>query len=234
MKWTTLMLRVRKSRELFRTFFLWNLGFYKLLGVQCLSDCWRLGKDSVSWKEVMLSLSSINCAAQHEGVWKIGGIAPPLVAPAEDGGEFPALGQRLLEVEVEITLRLTISQSVSQSVSQYVLVSGTPLGRKTRFYFFLFFCRKIALLFMLGRPLWREDGSVICSAICPWPESRRIHNHTLLSRLRLLGSLSVASYDSQGLQWKYSYPQWLLGEWAPRTHWIRRWVRPQWPSASCG
>jgi hypothetical protein len=27
-----------------------------------------------------------------------------------------------------------------------------------------------------------------------------------LSHLRLLGSLSVASYDSQGLRWKYSYP----------------------------
>jgi hypothetical protein len=27
-----------------------------------------------------------------------------------------------------------------------------------------------------------------------------------LSHLRLLGSLSVASYDLQGLRWKYSYP----------------------------
>jgi hypothetical protein len=50
----------------------------------------------------------------------------------------------------------------------------------------------------LGRSLWREDGSGICSAICQWLESRRTHNHTLLSHLRLLGSLSVASYDSQG------------------------------------
>jgi hypothetical protein len=53
-------------------------------------------------------------------------------------------------------------------------------------------------------PLWREDGSVICSAICQWSESRRTHNHTWLSHLRLLGSLSVTSYDSQGLRWKYS------------------------------
>jgi hypothetical protein len=52
--------------------------------------------------------------------------------------------------------------------------------------------------------LWREDGSVVCSAICQWSESRRTHNHTLLSHLRLLGSLSVASYDSQGWRWKYS------------------------------
>jgi hypothetical protein len=60
--------------------------------------------------------------------------------------------------------------------------------------------------FVLGRPLWREDGSVICSAICQWSESRRTHTHTLLSHLRLLASLSVASYDSQGWRWKYSYP----------------------------
>jgi hypothetical protein len=86
-----------------------------------------------------------------------------------------------------------------RSVSQYVLVSGTPLGPMTRFLF-PFFCRKIALLFVLGRPLWREDGSVICSAICQWSESRRTHNHTLLSHLRLLGSFSVASCDSQGNQ----------------------------------
>jgi hypothetical protein len=33
-------------------------------------------------------------------------------------------------------------------------------------------------------PLWREDGSVICSAITHWLESRRTHNHILLSHLR--------------------------------------------------
>jgi hypothetical protein len=87
-----------------------------------------------------------------------------------------------------------------QSFSQYVFVSETPLGPMTRF----FFCRKIALLFFLGRPLWWEDGCVICSEICQWSESPRTHNYTLLSHLRLLGSLSVASYDSQGLRWKYS------------------------------
>jgi hypothetical protein len=60
--------------------------------------------------------------------------------------------------------------------------------RAPLFYFFLLFDWKIALLFVLGRPLWREDGSVICSAICQWSESQRTHNHTLLSHLRLLGS----------------------------------------------
>jgi hypothetical protein len=81
---------------------------------------------------------------------------------------------------------------------------GHPFGAHDQISLFPFFCRKIAWLFVLGRPLWREDWSVICSAICPWSESRRTHNHTLLSHLTPLGSLSVASYDSQGLRWKYS------------------------------
>jgi hypothetical protein len=51
-----------------------------------------------------------------------------------------------------------------RSVSQYVLMSGTPLELMTRFYFSLFLCQKIALLFVLGRPIWRKDGSVIYSA----------------------------------------------------------------------
>jgi hypothetical protein len=45
-------------------------------------------------------------------------------------------------------------------------------------------------------PSLTRGRSAIYSAICQWTESRRTHNHTLLSHLRLLGSLSVASYDS--------------------------------------
>jgi hypothetical protein len=72
--------------------------------------------------------------------------------------------------------------------------------------FSLSFCQKIALLFVLGHSLWREDGSIICGAICQWSGLQRTHNHTLLPHLRILRSLSVASYDSQGLRWKYSNP----------------------------
>jgi hypothetical protein len=39
-----------------------------------------------------------------------------------------------------------------------------PFGVHDQIFIFPFFCRTIALLFILGRPLWREDGSVICSA----------------------------------------------------------------------
>jgi hypothetical protein len=79
---------------------------------------------------------------------------------------------------------------------------GHPFGIKTRFFFFLSFAGQL-----LCSSSWdelRENASVICSAICQWSESQRTHSHTLLSHLSLLDSLSVVSYDSQGLQWKYS------------------------------
>jgi hypothetical protein len=41
---------------------------------------------------------------------------------------------------------------------------GHHFGAHDQIFLFPFFCRTIALLFVLGRPLWREDGSVICSA----------------------------------------------------------------------
>jgi hypothetical protein len=40
-------------------------------------------------------------------------------------------------------------------------------------------------LVSIGRPLWREDGSAICSVITQWSESIRTRNHTLLPLLRL-------------------------------------------------
>jgi hypothetical protein len=53
----------------------------------------------------------------------------------------------------------------------------------------------MALLFVLGASLTR-------GRVSQWSESHTL----LLSHLRLLGSLSVASYDSQGLRWKYCNP----------------------------
>jgi hypothetical protein len=49
-------------------------------------------------------------------------------------------------VKVEVTLRLTFSQSVCLGV-------GHPFGAHDQIFLFPFFCRKIALLFVLGRPL---------------------------------------------------------------------------------
>jgi hypothetical protein len=89
-------------------------------------------------------------------------------------------------------------------VQSVCLGVGHPFGAHDQILLSPFFCRKIASLFVFRYPLWREDGSVNCTAICQWSESRRTHNHTLLSHLRLLGSLSVTSHESQGLRWKYS------------------------------
>jgi hypothetical protein len=97
--------------------------------------------------------------------------------------------------EVELMLWPTVSRPIRLGV-------GHP---HDQIFLFPFFCRTIALFLVLGRPLWREDGSVICSAICQWSESRRTHNHTLLSHLRLLHSFSIASYDPQGLRRKSCY-----------------------------
>jgi hypothetical protein len=58
---------------------------------------------------------------------------------------------------------------------------GHPFGARYQIFLFPFFCGRIALLLVLGRPLWREDGSVSCSATCQWPESQRTRNYTLLS-----------------------------------------------------
>jgi hypothetical protein len=82
-----------------------------------------------------------------------------------------------VEAQAEVTLRLT----VSQSVSQYVLVSS-PLWT---LWSDITSCLKVSVLFLLGRPLWREDGSAVCSLITHWSESRKTRSHTLLSHLRL-------------------------------------------------
>jgi hypothetical protein len=39
---------------------------------------------------------------------------------------------------------------------------------------------EICGIISVGRPLWREDGSAICSVITQWSESRRTRNHTLI------------------------------------------------------
>jgi hypothetical protein len=98
---------------------------------------------------------------------------------------------------VELMLWPTTSRPIRLGV-------GHSFGAHDQIFRFHFFCQTTVLLFGLGSPLWRQEGSVICSAICQWAESRRTHNHTLLFHLRLLSSLSAASYDSQGLRWKYS------------------------------
>jgi hypothetical protein len=73
-----------------------------------------------------------------------------------------------------------------RSVSQYVLVSSTLVGFATRYLLPVGkLLSEICGLVSVGCSLWQEDGSAICSVITQWSKSRRTHNHTLLSHLRL-------------------------------------------------
>jgi hypothetical protein len=56
-----------------------------------------------------------------------------------------------------------------RSVDQFVLVSGSPLGPVTRFYPYPFCSENCFIVLPVGRPLWREDGSVTYIAVTDWP-----------------------------------------------------------------
>jgi hypothetical protein len=80
---------------------------------------------------------------------------------------------------VEGTLRLTVSQSVCLGIKH-------PCGTYDQILLPVrMLLSEICGLVSVGRPLWREDGSAICSVITQWSESLRSCNHTLLSHLRL-------------------------------------------------
>jgi hypothetical protein len=109
---------------------------------------------------------------------------PSQPCPAIPREEFRTVYQkpvhsRWSKVEVEVTLQLAVSQSVClgiehpcETCDQIVLPVGMLLSESYG-------------LVSVGRPLWREDRSAVCSAITQWSESRRTRNHTLLSHLRL-------------------------------------------------
>jgi hypothetical protein len=89
------------------------------------------------------------------------------------------LSLQLRSSKFEVTLWPTVTQSVRLGVEhpcgtcdQILLPVGMLLS-------------EIWGHISVGRLLWREDGSAICSAITQWSESRRTRNHTLLSHLRL-------------------------------------------------
>jgi hypothetical protein len=80
-------------------------------------------------------------------------------------------------------------------------------GPMTRFSFFLSFAGQLRCSScVMGRPLWREDGSVICSEFVSSHSRWRTRNYILLSHLRPLSFLFVSSCDSQGLRWRNSNP----------------------------
>jgi hypothetical protein len=87
-----------------------------------------------------------------------------------------------------------------RSVSQSVSLGVEPhLGFMTRYLL----CLTVTVLFFVGRPLWRKDGSVFC--ICCWPLPAQFFSGpsarvlaTIFYCLRFETFLFVASYDSQG------------------------------------
>jgi hypothetical protein len=82
-------------------------------------------------------------------------------------------------VEVKVTLRLTVSQSVCLAIDHPYATCDQilfPVGM---------LLSEICGLVSIGRPLWQEDGSAVCSVITQLSESLRTRNHTLLSHLRL-------------------------------------------------
>jgi hypothetical protein len=95
------------------------------------------------------------------------------------------------QVKVKVTLRLTVGQSVSLGVKPH-------LGHMAR-YLLVWQLRSC----FVGRPLWREDGSIFC--ICCWSSPAQSFSGpspldlaTLFYCLSFETSLFVASYDSQG------------------------------------
>jgi hypothetical protein len=62
-----------------------------------------------------------------------------------------------------------------RSVRQSVCLGVKPtLEFVTRYYFLSeCCCLKVSVFFSVGRPLWREDGSEVCSAVTQW--SWRLH-----------------------------------------------------------
>jgi hypothetical protein len=127
----------------------------------------------------------------------------------------------LLGMDSEKRLKIKFKLHCDQQWGGHFVMVSSPLWGP--WPDFNFHCLTITFFFLLaGCLLWWGDGSIVCRAITHWLESRRTHNHILLSHLRLpqpggpgprililqeqggqlypqpLVSLYHASYDSQG------------------------------------
>jgi hypothetical protein len=133
-------------------------------------------------------------------------------APVRTMPTPPSIG---LSSKFEVTLRLAVSQSICLGIENPCWTCNQILLPVRMLL------SEIWGPVSVGHPLWRDDGSAICSVNTQWSESRRTRYHTLLSLLRLpqpgtpgsriyippgnrvaqlypqaLGSLQVISYDS--------------------------------------
>jgi hypothetical protein len=113
----------------------------------------------------------------------------------------------LMVLSSAVSLGYFTTDGQSVSMSWYRVHSGTcdqilfPVGM---------FLSESCGLVSVGRPLWREDRSTICSAITQWSKSRRTRNHTLPSHPRLPRARFQYLYPL-GTRWpSYTPGHWFL------------------------
>jgi hypothetical protein len=113
-------------------------------------------------------------------------------------GKKPAPVSPELELELEFFLRLTVSQPVRPGIRP-------PFGTLDQMLSCSYFSSDN--YFILRSKASSLTRKRVCSLQCNHSLVRAVtpNNYTLPPHLRLC-SLFVASYDSQGLRWKYSNP----------------------------
>jgi hypothetical protein len=63
-----------------------------------------------------------------------------------------------VQVQVQVDFATTVSRPIRLGV-------GHLFGPMTRFFLFLSYGRQLLCSYYIGRPVWREDKSLICSAV---------------------------------------------------------------------
>jgi hypothetical protein len=79
-----------------------------------------------------------------------------------------------VEITASVTKDLLLTLMLQPKVSRPVCLGvGHPFRAHDQFSLFFLFLSYNCLVLEVGRPLWREDGSVVCSAITHCSESSR-------------------------------------------------------------
>jgi hypothetical protein len=133
----------------------WNYAYSP--SNQSLPSTARLWLHCVRWQHGDVLNSSNWCCVI--ALWTVRSIE----VTSESDNDSP-----VIDSPIENRYRLVVELSLSygwRSVDQFVLVAGSHLGPMTRFYPYPLFSDNCFVHLPVGRPLWREDGSVTYSAI---------------------------------------------------------------------